>query len=91
MLESKNSPPQYSTHFCKYISPNRTTMFLEILLFSNNNFAAFKASMVPSLTLFNKDMEGNGNSSNSNLYDCNDIYEAVMHIALFHWNRLGSF
>ena len=64
-------------------------MSLEILLFSSNNFAAFKASMFPSLILFNKDMEGNENSSNSNLYDCND--EAVMHIVLFHWNRLGSF
>ena len=62
-------------------------MSLEILLFSSNNFAAFKASMFPSLILLNKDMEGNGNSSNSS----NDVYEAVMHIALFHWNRLGSF
>ena len=48
-------------------------MYLEILLFSSNSFAAFKASMFPSLILFNKDMEGNGNSSNSNFYDCNDI------------------
>ena len=73
MFEPKISPPQYSTHFCKYISSNRTTMSLEMLLFSNNNFAAFKASMFPSLILFNKDMEGYGNLSNSNLYDCNDV------------------
>ena len=73
MFEPKNSPPQHSTHFYKCISSNRTTMSWEILLFSINNFAAFKASMFPSLILFNKDMEGNGNSSNSNFYDCNDI------------------
>ena len=48
-------------------------MSLEILLFSSNNFAALKASMFPSLILFSKDIEGNGNLSNSNLYDCNDV------------------
>ena len=73
MFESKNSPTQYSTHLCKYISSNRTTEPLEILLFSSTNFAAFKASLFPSLILFNKDMESNGNSSNSNLYDYNVV------------------
>ena len=48
-------------------------MSLEILLFSSNSFAAFKVSMFPSLIVFNKDMEGNGNSSNCNLYDCDDV------------------
>ena len=73
MFEPKKSPPQYSAHFCKYISSNRTIMSLEILLFSSNNFAIFKASMFPSLILFNNDMEGNGNLPNSNLYDYNDV------------------
>ena len=71
MFQPKNSPPQYSTHFCKYISSNRTTMSLEI--YYVNSFAPFKASMFPSLILFNKDMEGNGNLPNNNLYDCNDV------------------
>ena len=73
MFESKHSYPQYSTNFCKYISSNRTAMSLEMLLFSSNNFAAFKASMFPSLLLFGKNMEGNGNLYNGNLYDCNDV------------------
>ena len=73
MLESKHSYPQYSTNFCKYIWSNGTTMSLEMLLFSSNNFAAFKASMFSSLLLFDKDMEGNGNSYNGNLCDCNDV------------------
>ena len=38
-----------------------------------NSFAPFKASMFPSLILFNKGMEGNGNLPNNNLYDCNDV------------------
>ena len=41
-----------------------------------NSFAPFKASIFPSLILFNKDMKGNGNSSNSNLYDCNDVQQS---------------
>ena len=48
-------------------------MSLEILLFSNKNFAAFRVLMFPSSILFIKDMEGNGNSSSSNLCDYNDV------------------
>ena len=51
-------------------------MSLYILLFSSNNLASLKASMFPSVILFNKDMEGNGKSPKSNLYDFKDEYRS---------------
>ena len=49
-------------------------MSLDNLPFSRNNFAACKASIFPCLMLFSSKVDGDGNSSKSNLYDCKEVY-----------------
>ena len=84
MFEPKNSPPQYSTYFCKYISSNRTSMSLEILLFSSNNFAAFKASMSLLWSYLIKTWRVMENRLTVTCMTAIMYNEAVMHIVLFH-------
>ena len=72
-------------------------MILEILLFSSNNFAAIKASMFPSLkirkvSIRNIKIRKVSETRLTVTFMIAMMYnEAVMHIVLFHWNRLGSF
>ena len=67
------SPPQYSSHFCKYISSSINTISSEITRCDFKDLGLFTTSSCPSVDFFSRDKDGNGNSFINNRYVCTEL------------------
>ena len=74
LSEPISLPPNYSSHFYKYISSNKRQISSDILPSFFKACAYLIASIFPFPILLNKDKDGKEKSCNNILYHCIDVY-----------------